>query len=145
MRRFVYCLIFFLFIFLNSCSKEDSANSQNTNEACTLSAAYVPGKWQIEKLELKINGVFNDLTSQFELCDLDDYFLFRTNGTYSRVESGVVCSVTRTESGTWSFTNGKFFSNGIEQIVTIINCNKCIREFTNQNSQTYRYTMNRIP
>lgn len=145
MKPIYYGALLVLAMFLNSCSKGDSANPANSNGTCTLSAAYVPGKWQIEKLELKSNGSFTDITSQFELCDRDDYFLFRSDGTYSRVEAGTVCSTNRAESGTWSFTNGKFSSNGIEEVVTIINCNKCIREFTNQYSQTFRYTMNKIP
>ncbi len=137
--------LFFLtiiFIPFSSCSKGDSSSSIGVNSLCTLSASYIPGKWQIEKLEIKENGVFRDITSQFELCDRDDYFLFKSDGTYSRVESGTVCSISHTETGSWSFVNGRFYSNGTEEIVTIINCNKCVRELTN--SQTYRYTMNRL-
>jgi hypothetical protein len=136
--------LFILTIF--SCTKghDSTVNGGNGASTCILSSSYCLGKWQFEKIEMKENGVFRDITSQFELCDRDDYFLFKSDGTYSRVEAGTVCNITRSETGTWSFVNGKLYSNGIENIVSIISCNKCVREFTNSYAQTLRYTITRL-
>jgi hypothetical protein len=147
MKSIYQCSLILLLAFLNSCSKSnDSDRSGSSNSACNLSTAFVIGKWQIEKVEFKQSGAYENITSQIEPCQKDDYFLFNSNGTFSRVDVGITCNFTNVENGTWSYSNGKFYSNGQEQTVTAIDCNKLIREFTDKNSQQqFRYTFNRLP
>ena len=134
-------LIGYVFLFV-TCSK---STIDSSSSSCSLSPAFVLGKWQIEKAELKENGGYRDLTSSIEPCQKDDYFIFNSNGTITRVDAGNACSRPKVENGTWSFSNGKFYGNGREELVTLINCNKIIREFTSDQAQQLRYTMNRLP
>jgi hypothetical protein len=136
-------IVFGIFTLFTQCSKSDSTEP---NANCTLTESFVVGKWQFEKVEVKQNGVYVDYTSQIEPCQKDDYFLFNSNGTYSRVDAGLKCTSPIVENGTWKIINGKVvYSNGTQEVVTIISCTKAIREFTSINSEQLRYTMIKIP
>jgi hypothetical protein len=139
----IYLLV--VILFFNACSKGGADNTNTPNGKCTLSNSYVVGKWQFEKVEIKQNGVYIDQTSLIEPCQKDDYFLFSSNGTYTRIDAGLACTFQNVENGTWSIINGQVYSNGIYHTVTILNCNKSIREFTGKYGEQYRYTMNRLP
>lgn len=134
-----------IILFFNACSKGDTTNTNAVNGTCTLTTNYIVGKWQIEKVEIKQNGVYVDQTSLIEPCQKDDYYLFSSNGTYTRIDAGLACAFQNVENGTWSIINGQVYSDGIYQTVTILNCNKSIREFTSKFAQQLRYTMNRLP
>jgi hypothetical protein len=136
---------FTLFILLfTQCSKSDISKIDSN---CTIfNESFLVGKWQLEKAEIKQNGVYVDVTSQLDACQRDDYSHFLANGTFSRVDAGVICSYQLIETGTWKIVNGKLSGNGqVDDVDTIINCNKIIREFTDKYSQKLKYTMIRIP
>jgi len=90
---------------ITSCSKDDDDNSggggggttpvTNTSKLCNKN-------WKIQSA--KFNGV--DITNQFfEPCDLDNFFRFNTNGTYTADEGATKCDTAnpQTDTGTWSW------------------------------------------
>lgn len=86
-----------LLITLFSCSKEKS-----TNSGCAKTVASIAGTYSVLKAEIGLGGVFVDITSQLDVCKLDDRISLNTNGTTVYADLGTVCSPSGNSTGTWS-------------------------------------------
>ncbi|CAN5702206.1 hypothetical protein BH11BAC3_BH11BAC3_36490 [soil metagenome] len=95
MKTTISTLVISLCLF-TSCKKD-----KNT---CSVTVASIAGTYSFGKFEVGSNGVYQDITSQFESCQLDDKLILDANGTSTYQDLGVVCNPNGTETGTWSIS-----------------------------------------
>ena len=89
-----------LLLILSSCQKE---NSTDTN--CDKTVAKIAGIYSVQKLEVGVNGVFVDITSQLDACEIDDKLTLKSDGTTIYQDLGTVCSPSGNATGTWSISS----------------------------------------
>lgn len=136
MNKFNY--VVWLILLLFSCSKSDTQEKD-----CSITFTNMVGNWTWSKIEILENGIFKDFTSTIEPCQKDDYFIFSTNKTYSRVDAGQKCSIPIVESGSWDFTNNLFYvDNQVAEILSY-DCT-FLSVKTTRSGITYRITYKRV-
>lgn len=93
---------FILFIFLNSCNKEDTK---------TKSVLLTQKEWVGQKLEIKEgSNPWVDEFPNIDACSKDDRYIFNINNTYSFNEGPTKCDPSDPQvfdTGSWSFTNNE--------------------------------------
>ena len=88
-----------LLLLATSCQKEESSTN------CDKTVASIAGTYSIQKFEVRTNGVFLNVTSQLDPCQLDDKLSLNLNGTTTYVDLGVVCSPSGNSNGNWSISS----------------------------------------
>ena len=103
-----FCAIFLTTV-LSNCSKDESSKPESKTELITKQA------WKIEKsgLDADKNGTI-DIEDTWDQCELDNTFLFKTDGSGIFDEGATKCSGTdpQTSSFTWVFKNNETVLSG---------------------------------
>jgi hypothetical protein len=95
------------------CQKEAGTGDIETANKTELLTS---GQWRVSALtvtpgiDLDFDGDLDtDFYSFFEECDKDDYYVFRTDGTYESNQGATKCDpdAEQSESGTWTFTDNE--------------------------------------
>ncbi|CAN5127618.1 hypothetical protein BH11BAC5_BH11BAC5_54760 [soil metagenome] len=103
MKKIIFTTAVLLLLF-TSCKKDKSTASGT----CNKTVADIAGTYAILKIEVGMNGVFLDITSQQDACEKDDRLTLNANGTSAYQDLGTVCSPSGDDSGTWSIdANGR--------------------------------------
>lgn len=139
MKKTIFTTAVLLLLF-TSCKKDKSTASGT----CNKTVADIAGTYAILKIEVGMNGVFVDITSQQDACAKDDKLTLNANGTSAYKDLGVVCSPSGDDSGTWSIdANGKMTihdnsgSNDISHAdITSYDCHTLVLTGTDASSPT---------
>jgi hypothetical protein len=101
-------MAFAMLAFSQGCKKDNNKNSQSRMDLIT------SGHWQIIALTIEpgydIDGdgdLDTDIFQDFDLCEKDDYFVFKSNGELEVNEGNSKCTPSdpQVTTGTWSFAN----------------------------------------
>lgn len=100
---------FLLTTALSNCSKDGSTTPASKTEFLTKQA------WKIDKsgLDADKNGTI-DIEDSWDACELDNTFLFKTDGTGTFDEGATKCTDTdpQTSSFSWTFKNNETILSG---------------------------------
>jgi hypothetical protein len=120
--------------FVSSCKKEESstpANNNNTGGGSNLTKTEMltAKKWKL--VGLTVGGA--DFYSQFDDCDKDDTFEYKTDGTYIEDEGATKCDPSDPQvitTATWKFTDNetKLEADGVTATIKELTATKMVLE-----------------
>ncbi len=108
MKRITYIVSIALLLFSLGCKKDNAKQNQSRMDLITT------GQWKIIALTLvpgyDIDGdgdIDTDIFQDFDLCEKDDYYIFKSNGIFEVNEGPSKCDASDPQvvSANWSFAN----------------------------------------
>jgi len=119
----IIILSFSTVLFIAGCKK-------NKESSCTTDTASISGSYKITGATYKASASAAETDYFFilfpDVCQRDDVYTFKTDGSYQRKDAGTVCSPNGDDVGTWSVSGNTMMIDGDPTTIKSFDCKNLV-------------------
>ncbi|HYJ37611.1 MAG TPA: DUF5004 domain-containing protein [Chitinophagaceae bacterium] len=108
MKKITYILTLAILVFSLGCKKDNDKQNQTRMELITTGQWKIIALTQVPGYDIDGDGDLDtDIFQDFDICEKDDYYIFKSNGIFDVNEGPSKCDASDPQvvSGSWSFAN----------------------------------------